>query len=54
MIKYQVNITQNEIIWKETFAHTFIFSKQKLLAFTDYAVFLRPTPKRNFISYFPQ
>ena len=48
VIKY-VNTTRNEILWKETSAHSFISSKQKRLAFTEWAAFLGPPPKWNFI-----
>ena len=36
MMKYHVNTTWNEIIWKEKSVHAFISSKQKWLAFSDH------------------
>ena len=52
--KYHVNTTQSEIIRKEASALAFISSKQEWLTFTIWAVFLRPSPKRNFILFRPQ
>ena len=46
-----VNTTRNEIARKETFARVFIPSKQKWLAFTEWAVFLGPPTKQDFISF---
>ena len=48
VIKYHVNTTRNDIIRKETSAHMFTLSKQKWLAFTEWAVSVGPPPKQKF------
>ena len=52
--KYHVNTTRSEIMRKETSSLAFISSKREWLTFTKWDVFLRPSPKRNFISFRPQ
>ena len=49
-----VKTNRNEIIRKETSVHAFISSKQEWLVFAEWAVFLGPSPKQNFISFRPQ
>ena len=54
VIKYHVDNTRNEITRKNTSAHVFISLKQKWLDFIEWAVFVGPPPKQNFILFLPQ